>query len=268
MSRRAGTSFADVTPASSANLACLKPVCLDDLNDAAALQTRRDRKYLIPETELSWLVDRLSCDAVALEISGRRSFQYESVYFDTPSLQSYLAAARGRPHRIKVRTRTYMDSGRCALEVKQRDGRGRTVKHRTDYPSERRRELDERGQSFVDSIVGPGRVSSDLRPVLTTRYSRSTLLLLRSNSRVTIDTNLRWSSADGAVIRLTKVVLLETKSEGRPSIADRLLWSRQHRPITISKYATGMAAFDPALPANKWNRVLREHFGWAPSRIA
>jgi len=267
MSRRASTLLADVRPASSANLACLKPVCLDDLNAAAALQTRRDRKYLIPEAELPWLVDRLSCDAAVLEIGDQRSFRYESVYFDTPSLQSYLAAARGRPHRIKVRTRTYMDSGRCALEVKQRDSRGRTVKHRTDYPSERRCELDERGRSFVDSVVGPGRVN-DLRPVLTTRYSRSTLLLLRSNSRVTIDTNLRWSSANGTVIRLTNLVLLETKSEGRPSVADRLLWSRQHRPITISKYATGMAAIDPALPANKWNRVLREHFGWAPFRFA
>ena len=63
------------------------------------------------------------------------SFAYESTYFDDASLSSYLAAAHGRPSRYKVRTRTYVDSGECMLEVKRRSGRGETVKERVPYPT-------------------------------------------------------------------------------------------------------------------------------------
>lgn len=41
---------------------------------------------------------------------------------------------------------------------------------------------------------------------------------------------------------------------------DRVLWSRGHRPVSISKDATGLAALRPDLPANRWQRTLRSHF--------
>jgi hypothetical protein len=58
--------------------------------------------------------------------------------------------------------------------------------------------------------------------------------------------------------------LVETKSTGAPTVADRLLWSAGERPVTISKFGVGMAALNPHLPANKWNRTLRRYFGWSP----
>lgn len=45
------------------------------------------------------VVDALAGDAAVLEIGVRRLFRYESVYFDTPDLESYLAAARRRRRR-------------------------------------------------------------------------------------------------------------------------------------------------------------------------
>jgi hypothetical protein len=30
--------------------------------------------------------------------------------------------------------------------------------------------------------------------------------------------------------------------------------------VAVSKFCVGMAALDPTLPANKWNRILRRHF--------
>ncbi|OUE09106.1 hypothetical protein CMsap09_09190 [Clavibacter michiganensis] len=56
------------------------------------------------------------------------------------------------------------------------------------------------------------------------------------------------------------MAIVETKSGSRPSAVDRLLWSHGHRPSTISKYGTGLAALRDDLPSNKWNRVLRRHF--------
>ncbi|MEO8697895.1 MAG: molecular chaperone, partial [Acidimicrobiales bacterium] len=59
-------------------------------------------------------------------------------------------------------------------------------------------------------------------------------------------------------------LLVETKSTGAPTVADRVLWAAGERPVPISKFGVGMAALNPGLPANKWNRTLRRYFGWTP----
>ena len=91
----------------------LPPISLTDLGKTASLLTRKDRKYLVPMSVARLLVeqDRMQI----LEIDGRRTFHYESVYFDTPERASYLAAAQKRRRRFKVRTRSYLDSGLCSL---------------------------------------------------------------------------------------------------------------------------------------------------------
>jgi hypothetical protein len=98
------------------------------------------------------------------------------------------------------------------------------------------------------------------RPVLATRYRRHTLYLPGTGSRVTVDTDLAWALPDGTEIRMPDRAVLETKSGGAASEADRLLWRLHHRPCSISKYATGLAALRPDLPANRWQPVLRRHF--------
>lgn len=66
---------------------------------------------------------------------------------------------------------------------------------------------------------------------------------------------------------LAGLALVETKTAGPPCAVDRALWRLGYRPVTISKYCTGLAALAPELPANKWNRVLRRHFDWTPVRV-
>lgn len=34
------------------------------------------------------------------------------------------------------------------------------------------------------------------------------------------------------------------------------------RHLSMSKYCVGIALLHPHLPANRWNRVLRNHFDW------
>jgi hypothetical protein len=74
-------------------LHALVPVGLDELTDSADLLTRRDRKYLIDASIVGRILDCLAGSAAALEIDGLRTFRYESVYFDTPTLASYHATA-------------------------------------------------------------------------------------------------------------------------------------------------------------------------------
>lgn len=246
-------------------LSTLAPVCLRELDRRAALLTRRDRKYIVALATAEAVVAELAAQARVLVIDGARSFRYSSVYFDTPELASYLGAARRRPRRFKVRTRSYVDTGGCSMEVKTRDARGLTVKHRQAHAGDDAA-LDAADVAFIGGFELLAGEARRLQPVLVTSYRRSTLLLGGSDSRVTIDTHVSFETVDGlpamggfARRSLDGYALIETKSSGRLTAADRLLWSRGIRPVSVSKYGTGLAALRPELPANRWHPVLHRY---------
>ncbi|UJP40069.1 polyphosphate polymerase domain-containing protein [Cellulomonas palmilytica] len=241
----------------------LAPVSLEELIAAAELQTRVDRKYLLPVGQVDPLVVHLADTAQVLEIGTTRLFDYESVYFDTPDLLAYRLAATRRRRRFKVRTRSYLDSAQCWLEVKTRGPRGATVKDRLPYELRDRLSVAP-GRWYVSTVLdrtgvlaGSGRDLDDLvlRPVLVTRYLRTTLLLPGTASRVTIDTGLRWDDGTRSAV-LDGLAVVETKTGSTASAADRALWSLGHRPVRVSKYATGLAALRPELPSHRWRRTL------------
>ena len=271
----------------------LPTTTLAELNSAAGLLTRVDRKYLVPLTCAQNLVDGLAPHARVLAIDERRRFSYTSTYFDTPGLEAFMLAARKRRRRFKVRTRTYLDSGLCFLEVKTCGARGSTVKRRMGYHADDASRLTGPGRAFVAAcLAGAGvtgsaaarEVAAALRPVLTTTYERTTLHLPRAEARATIDTALTWrrltpggraraatvagtpqalrpahltAAIDGGEpVAVAGLAVVETKNPATPSPADRALWDAGHRPARISKYATGMALLHPELPANRWYRTL------------
>ena len=260
----------------------LAPTGLAELNAAAGLLVRVDRKYLVPLAAAQGLVNALTGAARVLQIEGRRGFSYASTYFDTPDLDSYMLAARKRRRRFKIRTRSYLDSGSCFLEVKIRGPRGATVKRRTPCPPLDAGRLTPSGRDFIasrlaDDVAPPQRarrLAQALEPVLITRYERTTFHLPEESARLTLDTRLAWiglpprgapaagraGSGGGRhhvpVRTAGALAIVETKTPGAPSSADRWLWAAGHRPAAISKYATGMALLHPELPANKWHRVL------------
>lgn len=271
----------------------LASTSLAELNGAAGLLTRVDRKYLVPLERAQELVGGLISEARVLDIDGRRRFSYASTYFDTPGLEAFMLTARKRRRRFKVRTRTYLDSGLCFLEVKTRGARGTTVKRRMGYHPDDASRLTGSGRAFVAAclastgVTGPAvarAVAAALRPVLATTYERTTLHLPRAEARATIDTSLTWrrltpgvrtrtagvagapqalrpvhltAAIDGGEpVAVAGLAVVETKNPATPSPADRVLWDAGHRPARISKYATGMALLHPELPANRWYRTL------------
>lgn len=249
---------ADIVRAGVSRLAAIG---LAELVERAALQTRTDRKYVLPMSEVDRLLAELDPDTEVLEIDGMRVFTYETVYFDTPTLTSYLLTAYRRRRRFKVRTRSYLDSSQCWLEVKVPGPRGSTVKHRVPHAPQDNAMLHS-GRRFVDDVLAGQRIAVEERaefaPTLTTQYRRSTLFLPASGSRVTIDTDLCWCDGPHA-LDLPGLAVVETKSRAQPSSLDRRLWRRGHRPTRISKYATGLAALRTDLPAAPWRRFLRQH---------
>ena len=234
----------------------METITLAELTALADLQVRVDRKYVLPRAGLAPVLAGLSAGTRVLEIDGRRSFRYASVYFDTPDLTSFRLAVHRRRHRFKIRTRTHVDSAESWLEVKTEGVRGGTVKDRLPYRSDHHACL-EPGREFVDAAVPVSGLA--LAPVLVTRYHRTTLYLPDSASRVTVDVQLGWRTP-GHDLGLPEVAVVETKSGSAACQVDRLLWSHGHRPASISKYGTGLAALRPDLPATPWRRTLRRHF--------
>ena len=166
----------------------------------------------------------------ALEIDGERTFGYTSVYLDTPDLLGYHLAAHRRRRRFKVRSRSYDGTGLAYLEVKTRDG-ARTVKTRLEGRHVRGDRAHRPGQRLRRRHAQDAGIAADvvasLRPVLRTRYRRTTLHLADDASRVTVDRGLDLDPhGDRATISQPSLVVVETKSAGAVSPMDRLLWSR------------------------------------------
>jgi hypothetical protein len=246
-------------------LARLDPISLAELTEKAELQIRVDRKYVLSRTDALALLPRLDSSTRVLEIDGARTFQYKSVYFDTPDLVSFRLTAHRRRRRFKIRTRTYVDSELCMLEVKTEGYRGGTVKNRLPYLVGDEESVTP-GRWFVDSVLTE-HAELQFAPTLVTEYRRTTLYQPAGHSRATIDIDLSWTDTDGRGLRLPDIAVVETKTGSAASPLDRVLWACGHRPTNISKYATGLAALRPDLPAAPWRRTLRRHFVPVPEAI-
>lgn len=245
----------------------LAPISLGELVDSAELLTRIDRKYLLDSADAAAALAELPAETQLLSIDGRSDFQYASTYFDTAVQQSFRSAATGRRRRWKVRTRSYLDSGECWLEVKTRGPRGATVKERIPHDAAAPDRLDTAAVDFVESRLRAARVPMagrwDARPAIHTAYRRSTLALTDGLSRATVDTQLRWQLPDGTEWAPPGAVILEVKTASSRTSLDRALWAAGHRPSRISKFGTGMAVLNPALPDHRWHRLLAGHPAFA-----
>lgn len=241
----------------------LPPVGLDEVLSVAGLQTRTDHKYLLTPEQFTAMLDGLGGDFSVLEMEGRRLFDYESVYFDTLDLALFRAHRQGRRRRYKVRTRTYLDSQETMFEVKLKGHRGQTVKRRTPHPLHERHHLTREATSFLAEVLGDeyGVTPPDLVQAMVTTYARATLVNVHEGSRLTCDVGL--VCAEGETRQPgPDLVLVESKSASGDAPADRELARMGVRKQSLSKYCIGTALLHPHLPANPWNRLLRQRFGW------
>jgi len=248
----------------------LTAVGLDELVARGALQTRTDRKYFVPAAVFEQVAAELAPDHQVLDIDGQRLFAYLTAYFDTAELLTYRAHLQRRRKRYKIWTRTYLDSSDCMLELKLAGRRAGVIKLRRPHPSADRARLSAEDHSYLAHLLGeeydvslPGR----LEVVLTTSYRRATYASRAELTRLTCDVGLLCQGGDSGDQRLRArddYVLVETKSPGPGSRADRVLRLHGVRPATISKYCLGVAALHPELPSNPWHPTLRRYFDWSP----
>jgi hypothetical protein len=215
------------------------------------------------------MIAELSGELRVLDIDGRRTFGYESVYFDTPDLATYRAHLQRRRQRFKARTRTYTDTGLTMFEVKLTGARGETVKQRMPYPTEHRAELTDQALAHLRTTLREAYhqdLPAGMRPTLLTTYRRTTFVARTGQARLTCDVGLVCRRGRHEVHDTGTHVLVESKSGGHGgSAADRILRDLGIRPASVSKYAVGVAALHPEVPSNPWHQTLRRYFEPSPA---
>lgn len=240
----------------------LPPIALEEVTAASRLMTRVDRKYLVSAPTMARLAAELGDGFAVLRIGGRRQFRYTSTYFDTPDLLTFRQHRQDRRRRFKIRTRTYLDGGGRWLEVKLSGAGGGTDKHRIPYDASPSDALTREALDYVaDTLAGNLRLTRppSLGPVLSTDYSRVTLVDRSGSARLTCDTGLVCGDGHRTLAARRDRVLLESKSANGNAVADRILRELGVRPVSVSKYCLGVAALH-GVTANRWQPVLRRYF--------
>lgn len=217
-------------------LQSFEPIHLEEM-EGVELMNRVDEKFALPAIELAEILKLLVGSYKILEVDSIRNPTYESIYFDDDKMTFYSSHHRGKMNRFKVRFRKYVETDLTFLEVKHRY-KNRTDKRRISTP-ELSRALSEEQKDFLNLTGVPG--IEGLKPILTNKFKRITLVSIENKERLTFDFDLSYTYQDQKE-ELEDIVIAELKQEksNRNSSFVALMKSKQIRPYRLSKYCIGV----------------------------
>lgn len=230
-------------------------ITLDELKKSEAnLMSRRESKYLMNFEECLDVISALSGDYRILDVDGCTLSGYETVYYDDNSFITYHQHHSGKLNRYKLRTRRYLSSGESYVEIKEKKNTGVTIKRRIGA-GESGILPEEEQDLFLKSNFPYD--YHDFHPVLSTEYSRVTLVSKNYDERITFDFGLTFSNSDKK-ISLSGVVIAEVKS-GKNASASKALSVMQCSGIrkrSFSKYCIGVSLIYENLKHNRFKPNL------------
>ena len=218
-------------------LQLFESVSLPELEKVSLLD-RMDTKYVFAREQLPEFLEILSDKYFILEISEKRIFKYESLYFDTDDFLLYNHHYCGRLNRYKVRFRKYVESNLSFFEIKFKNNKGRTIKSRIQHIPE-----DAIQGKALDLLQDKTPLEgTGLKAKFWVNYSRITLVSKDFKERLTLDCDLEFRN-DQAVKTLNHLVIAEVKQSkvGR-SVFSRLMKDYHIRIGSISKYCFGVVS--------------------------
>lgn len=221
--------------------------------DSVSLMKRTDTKFVIHEKDLCKILKKVKKQYKVLQINEKRIMGYSSIYFDTPSKKFYLDHHNRKVNRTKIRMRKYLESGICFLEIKQKDGKGKTTKSRipiNDFETE----LSENSKDFIQKTTNQ---EFELEPIIQNRFDRITLVNKTAKERLTIDLNLSFKQ-HLLFKHYTNLVIVEVKQErfSRSSPFVQELKQNQINPYRLSKYCIGMISMYSGLKYNRFKKKI------------
>lgn len=246
-------------------LAQFEPISLEEM-ESVKLMNRIDTKFVVTIRQLPLILDMAKTDYYAQEINHQRLATYDTVYYDTDSLDMYIRHHDRQLARQKIRVRQYVDSDLTFLEIKRKNNKGRTKKKRIAVPGfslngdvighSKKQDI-----SVEDFIAQKSRYTWDsISPKLRTCFRRITLVNKQKTERLTIDLNLTWENeVSGLKKTYPDLVIVELKRDGNvPSPMLGIMQTLRIHPLKISKYCIGTALTTPGLKQNRFKLKIRK----------
>jgi hypothetical protein len=223
--------------------------------DAVSFMSRVDSKYIFPVSMLVAVLSDLAGDYKVLDINSQREFRYSTVYFDTPDYKFFNQHQTGKLERDKVRLRTYETNSLTYLEVKHKTNKGRTVKSRIRSNNAGLPDDDGSRQFLQEKLAG---ANEFLHPVITSLFTRITLVNNNFSERVTVDFNLAYTNNDGRRIELPNIAIAEIKRNrsSNRSVFFSVLKKNGIRQTAFSKYCLGAAILNGVSRKNNLKPIL------------
>lgn len=229
------------------------PISLAEM-DAVALLNRVDQKFLITGEQLISILQSVQNDYRVLTINQKALNAYRTLYFDTADYKLYKLHVNESAERYKVRLREYLNGHQSNLEVKHKTRKNRTIKERiiandsTDCIRTDAAKWIKKHYPFD---------ARDLEPKIWNTFTRLTLVNRLNPERITIDTNLFFSTNE-KYVNLAGLVVVEVKTDSKfktsPFLAEMV--KRRIHAQGFSKYCMGISMLCDNVKSNKMKEKI------------
>lgn len=224
-----------------------------DKKASVEFMDRIDARYLFDKAYLEEIIQKIRPHYQLIHFEGKRLFQYDTLYFDTPERLFYYQHLAGKLNRYKIRSCRQVETNEQYFELKSRNNKSFTRIQRI--------RLDD----LSEDITGNGRQlllqnipidMSSLEPAVWIYYHRIMLVNPETRERLTFDLNVwfRWRSKSVAYPNL--VIADVQQEKGSVSPFKNLMKEKEIREGGVSKYCLGLASVEPTLKANAIKPIL------------
>ena len=236
-------------------LLAFEPISLQEM-ESVKLMNRIDTKYVVSIQQLPDILTKAQPSYFVQEIDGMRIADYDTMYYDTPSLDMYMRHHDRQLVRQKIRVREYVNSDLTFLEIKRKNNKGRTKKKRIVIT-----DLQSQAQEVHDFVGSKSWYNwEDLSPKLRTVFRRITLVNKQKTERLTIDLDLKFDNqVNGRSEQIDGMVIIELKRDGnQPSPMLGIMQSEHVKQLKVSKYCIGTALTNPDIKQNRFKQKIRK----------
>lgn len=236
-------------------LASFDPITLQEMEDVKLLD-RQDTKFTFHFRLLDEVLAEMSPDYRILEVNGFRGNRYETLYFDTNSLNLFSLHHKGCYCRYKIRYRRYVESDLCFFEIKVKNNKGRTIKSRIRRPAI---ETSIAGEAETLLRQATPLAPSDFTPALWVHFTRLTFVNKHGPERMTIDVDLSYQNGNNRV-GLNNLVIAEVKRERSTAFSPfvELMRLRRLWEGSMSKYCFGVTQLYPSVKMNLFKERVKQ----------
>ncbi|PJA07387.1 MAG: hypothetical protein COX70_06865 [Flavobacteriales bacterium CG_4_10_14_0_2_um_filter_32_8] len=224
--------------------------------DDVKLQNRTDTKFVFEADLLPLILNDIKDNYTILEINGKRTNSYQTLYYDTKNLDCYLQHHNGKTNRIKIRFRKYIESDLNYLEIKLKNNKERTIKSRKKIDT-LETILSPKSKSFIEN--NSFYKSEHLIPVLWNKFTRITLAHKTKKERLTIDLNLSFKSySTNLESSISHIIIAEVKQEKASINSDFIQAIKKYhvQKSGMSKYCIGTALLNKDIKSNNFKEKI------------